>query len=746
MTDNLSETAPADRGAEQGIPDENLEESDAAILEIALARFKLAEEAESDMRKEAQDDLEFISGKQWPLSLQQERDLDLRPCLTVNRLPQQVQQVTNDQRQNRPSIKVAPVDSAATEELADLMSGLIRHIENQSNAETAYDTAGESAARGGFGYWRLLTDFSDPESFDQEVYIKRIRNPLCVFLDPYAQEPDGSDANWGFIIDDLSPEEFKARHPGSKLASTGDWSGLGNNAPGWIKADSARIAEYFYKEFKPARIHLLATGETVYDHELAPRQAAALAAGLNASVVKSRETKITVVKWLKITAVEVLEKTDWVGSFIPIIPVYGNELIVNGKRILESVIRHAKDPQRMLNYYKSAASETIALAPRTPWVLAEGQVEGYETIWGEANRKNHAYLPYKPTSIGGAQVPPPQRQNFEPATQAISQAAMGAGDDIKSTTGVYDSALGDQGNETAGVAINARSRQTQISNYHFFDNMKRSLRHTGRCLVEILPKVYDSARAARIIKEDGTQKVVRLNQAHKDPETGKDVLYTLSEGRYDVTIDTGPSYATRRQEASESMLEFTKAMPQTAQFIADLIARNQDWPGSQEMADRLKLALPPQLQNDGKQPQVPPQAMALLQQQHGIIGKLQADLSEATKVIETKQLEIQHKERVSVMHIQLEEKKIQADIEKTLAQLGSQSSIALLKEEIGVLKHESALLNDRLGQLGQNQPIEAPNDFNPNEADGGNYAGAGHIGGSPTGGANPPGQSVGVTP
>lgn len=740
---SLELTAPSDA------PEAASVQTDEEIIETALSRFALCEEAERDMREKAHDDLEFLAGNQWPLDVKQRRDLDGSPCLTVNRLPQQVQQVTNDLRQNRPSVKVAPVGGGATDDLADIIEGLVRHIQYNSDAETAYDTAAESAARGGFGYWRLLTDYSSPDTFNQEIFIKRIRNPFSVFFDPYAQEPDGSDANFAFITEDLSPDEYRARYPGTKLASASDWEAMGNAAPAWVRGDSCRVAEYFYKEYQSERLYLLKTGETVREADLAQRQMAAAQAGLDASIVRVRSAQVPVVKWVTLTGVEILEKTVWVGSFIPVIPVYGNELFLNGKRIVESVIRHAKDAQRMLNYWKSAATETIALAPRAPWVLAEGQVEEYEAIWETANRKNHAYLPYKPTTIAGSPVPPPQRQTFEPAVQAITQAAEGASQDIDVTTGVYPGQRGDESNEVAGVAIQARANQSQISNYHFFDNMKRSLRHTGRCLVEIIPKIYDNARVARILKEDGTQKIVKLNQPDTDPDSGKTVLYDLSQGRYDVSVDTGPTYATRRQEAEESMLEFSKVVPQAAPYIADLIAQNADWPGAKEIAERLRLMLPPQLQNNGKQPQLPPQAMALLQQQHAMINGLQAKLNEYAKIIETKQIEIAHKERVEILNAQLEEKKIQADIEKTLAQLGSQSSIALLKEEVGALKHESALLQERLKLSGFYQPInQTPNDFNAQMADGGSFAGAGHVGGGPTGGPQTsPGQPMeGQTP
>lgn len=688
-------------------PDESAETSDAEILETALARFALAEEAEIDMRKAAESDLEFLSGKQWPLEVQNERANDNRPCLTVNRLPQQVQQVTNDQRQNRPSIKVSPVSSSATEEVSDIIEGLIRHVEYNSNAETAYDTGGESAARCGIGYWRILTDFVDPESFDQEIYIKRIRNPLSVFFDPYSQEPDGSDANWAFITEDLSPEEFKARYPDSKLSASQDWAATGNDIPGWVKADSCRVAEYFYKEMRPETICLLSTGESVRSAEVEERIQAAASAKIAARVVQTRETKIPVVKWCTITGNEILDRTVWLGTFVPVIPVYGNELFVKGKRVLESVIRHAKDPQQMLNYWKTAATESIALAPKAPFLVAEGQIKGYEGVWETANTKNHSYLTYIPKTAGGQVLPPPQRQSIEPAVQAITQAAMAAADDIKATTGVYDGALGAQSNEIAGVAIQARANQTQISNFHFFDNVKRSIKHTGRCLVEILPKVYDSARAGRIIQEDGTQKVVQLNQQTKD-ENGKDVIYSLSQGRYDVTVDTGPSYATRRQEAAASMMEFSKAMPNVAQNCADLIAGNMDWPGAKDMQERLRKLLPPGIADDPKQMPIPPQAQAHMQQMQTMIQQLSAHLNQKTKIIEQKsiessmkKMELEHDERIELM-------KNNTEIEINLAKLGAQGSIVLLQQQVKELMARERMLG--MGSpIGSDDPYTDPN-------------------------------------
>lgn len=699
------------------------------ILRIAQERLCLAQEAETEIRKLYREDMEFRAGQQWPDKIKMDREQDGRPCLVINRLPQHVQQVTNDQRQNRSAIKAHPLDDAADEETGEIIQGIVRHIEDNSNADFAYDTAFESAANGGFGFWRVITEFASPDSFNQEILIKRIRDAMSTYLDPYAQEPDGSDANWGFILEDISADDYKEKYPESSLSKASNWGDGSTYAPEWVKADSVRVAEYFYKEFKDRTIHLLSTGETVDDEGMPARLQSAAAAGIQVGVVKSRVAKVPVVKWLKINAVDILEETVFPGSFIPIIPVYGAEIMVNGKRILEGIIRHAKDPQRMLNYWKSAETEAIALAPRAPFIGAEGQFEGHEEQWESANRKNHAYLEYKSTSLNGQPIGPPTRSAIEPAVQAITQAAMNAAEDLKATTGIYAANPEQDMAGASGVAIQKRNTQVQTSNFHLVDNLGRAQKHTGRILVEIIPKIYDSARAQRIIGNDGTQKVVKINQKFKD-DNGKEAIYSLDQGRYGVSIDTGPSFASKRQEAAASMMDFSRSMPQTAQFLADLIARNMDWPGAQEMADRLKKMLPPQLQDAPNMKDVPPQVMAQMQQSRQLIKTLTDHLNETTKIIETKKLDLEHRERIEIM-------KIQADIEMKLAELGSKSNIALLNQEVASLRHESTQLNNRLKLLNVNQPIDAPQDFNPEGADGGNYADVGHVGSGPTGGQSP---------
>lgn len=666
-------------------------DSDEAVLAEAIARFAMVSEAETSIRSLALEDLKFRKGEQWPAEVENERVRDGRPCLVINKIPQFINQITNDQRQNRPSIKVHPIDDHADVETAKIIQGLVRHIEYNSNADVAYDTAFESAVIGGRGFFRIITQYSDPNSFEQEILIKRIRNPFSVFFDPHSQEPDGSDATFAIIVEDFSKDEFKAKYPKSKLTVSNDWSNIGNTAPGWFGEDSIRVAEYLVKRFEEKELVLLSNGETLLASEL-PNP---LPDGI--AVAKTRTTLVPVVKWYKFNGTEILESTDWLGTYIPIIPVYGAELDIDGERTLEGVVRNAKDPARMYNYWASAETETIALAPRAPFIVAEGQIENYEGDWASANRKNHSVLKYKPTSLNGQPVSPPQRNAFEPAVQAITNARMLASDDLKATTGIYDSALGARSNETSGVAIRSRNVQAQTSNFHFIDNLTRSLRQAGRIMIELLPKIYDTARTARIVGDNGEQRVVKLNQPFE--ENGKEVIYQVDAGKYDVTVDVGPSFATKRQEAVNSMLEVTRAYPQLAQFAGDLLVKNMDWPGAQEFADRIKKTLPPNLIDDGKgaKKDIPPQIQQQIQQMSQLIEQLTGQLDSANDKIDNKTIELESKERIEMAKLET-----QATIE--LAKLQSNESLKMLTTQI-------AEIDRRTKMLGFDQPFPGDQSF-----------------------------------
>ncbi len=707
---------------------------DEEILDVAKKRFKVAEEAEFQHRIDAIDDMNFLAGEQWPAAIKNQRALEHRPCLVINRLPQFLSQVTNDQRQNRPSIKVNPVDDKADIDTAKIYQGLIRHIEYNSNADTAYDTSFEASAGRGLGYFRIITDYCDSMSFNQEILIKRIRNPFTVYLDPNYQEPDGSDANWGFVFENMPIEDFKAQFKKAKLnQAKGDMTAIGDAPNGWVTNTTVRVAEYFYKTFESVKIHLLSDGSVVKDKDLdaALNQPQQDPNQPKLTSIKDRMTTLPAIQWVKFSAHEILDKKDWPGQWIPIVPVIGAEIDIDGRRILQGIIRNAKDPQRMINYWNSNATETIALAPRAPFIGAEGQFEGHEEQWNTANTKNHPYMEYKPVDLNGSQAPPPQRQTFEPPIAAMTQMMMHSADDMKATTGIYDPSLGSQRSDHSGIAIQRLNTQAQTGNFHFVDNLSRSIRHGGRIIIDLIPTIYDTASAQRILAEDGQPEIVLLNQIFTDKKDGQQKAYMLGHGKYDCTVGTGPSYATKRQEAAAGMLELSKANPKLMDVAGDIIVGKFDWAGAEEISARLKKTLPPGLADDPKdgQQQIPPQVKQMLDQQKQTIDQLSQHLHLQQNEIDQKSRELESRERIALAQVK-------AQLELGLAKLQSQSAATMLQ-------HEVDSINARMSLIGESQPLDdeiepgGGQSPQPNQPPTG-----GQSPGQPTGGLSP-GQNMG---
>lgn len=708
------------------------------ILEIARDRFKLGSEAWSKCFELGEEDLEFKAGIQWDEKMRADRESTHRPCLTINRLHQYTRQITNDQRQNRPSIRVLPAGEGAKEELAKIYQGVIRHIEYQSNAESVYDHSFEGAVDKGFGFFRIITEFESPTSFNQVVRIKRIPDHFSVIFDPWSREPDGSDANWAFVFEDLQKSDFKAKYPKAEISTASEkWDTQVTTNPDWVEADSIRVAEYFYKDFKEETLIGWATDSEEFGY------GASLESDFEALKAKfpeitfvevnRRKTTTATVKWVKFAGDEILEETEFPSQWIPIIPTYGTETKIDGKRVFEGAIRHAKDPQRMYNFWVTAETEMIALAPKAPYIAAEGQIEGYEKYWESANVVPHSVLPYKPVSVDGIAVPPPQRNSYEPPVQAITNARMQSVEDMKATTGMYDAAMGNRSNEQSGVAIQRRASQAQTANYHFVDNLNLSIKHTGRILLEVIPVVYDIPRAQQIVAEDGQAEVIWLNKEFE--RNGKNVKYDLSIGKYDVVVEAGPGFATKRQEAVASMLEFISAYPQAASVIGDILAKNMDWLGAQEIAERLRKTIPPHILGENDQ-EVPPQVQAQIAQMTQMIQLLQGQLQSAQFELQTKnaqkQAELASKERIALMGNETE-------LQKEAMKIPVPGAFEALAQQV-------AEINQRLQMVGFSQPM-VPQMPGPQFQQ--NFSGAGPAGQppiqeQPTGGL--PGQPMGVMP
>ena len=586
-------------------------------------RFTVASAAYSDSREDELDDLRFMAGSpdnawQWPADVLatrgavQGQTINARPCLTINKLPQHVRLVTNEQRQNRPSGKVIPADDKADVAVAEVFQGIVRHIEYLSDADVAYDTACDNQVTYGEGYIRILTEYCREDSFDQDLKIGRVRNSFSVYMDPMIHDPCGSDAEWCFITEDIPKEEYERLYPDALPISVMMSQGVGDQSLSmWMSQETVRIAEYFYIEHQKKTLNLYPDNITAFNNSPQDKQLKAMFG----KPLKSRTSEHRQVKWLKTNGFEVLEERDWAGKWIPVVRVVGNEFEVDGQLYISGLVRNAKDAQRMYNYWVSQEAEMLALAPKAPFIGYGGQFEGYETNWKTANTNNWPYLEVNPdvTDGAGSPLPLPERAQPPMAQTGLIQAKMGAGEDIKSTTGQYDSSIGATSNERTGRAILARQNQGDTSTYHYVDNLARAVRYTTRQLVDLIPKIYDTERVARIVGLDGEVDMVKINpnqpepvRVIKDPITGLDIekIYNPSIGIYDVVVTTGPSYATKRQEAMEAMQMILQTNPQLWGVAGDLFIKNMDWPGAQEMAARFAKTLDPKvLDNTDESPE-----------------------------------------------------------------------------------------------------------------------------------------------
>ncbi len=546
--------------------------------------FETCQEAEKRNRKAALDDIKFARlGEQWEASDREKRENERRPCLTINRLPSFIRQVSNDIRQNTPSIKCFPADSNADPETAEIINGLIRNIQYVSDADRAYDIGVDNSIGNGFGYFRIDIDYSYDDSFDQDIFIREIPNPFSIYGDPYSTKSDSSDWNDAFVLQSITKKAFKEKYGDKQQASwDDDYAQL--EAP-WMSDDGMSIAEYWHRELVEKLILLLSDGTVVEDAIYQKNIETFEAAGLQP--VKDRLTKGYKTEQRIITGAEILEINPWAGRFIPIIPVYGEQVNCEGERHLRSLIRDAKDSQRIFNYWRTASTELVALAPKAPYIGPVGAFTTDQQKWSTANTKTHAYIEFD------GQMPP-QRQEFAGPPLGAIQEALNAADDMKNMIGIYDAGLGARSNETSGKAILARQKESDTSTFHFSDNLNRAIAHAGRVIIDLIPSVYSGPRVIRILGGDDKKQPqnVKINEEFMDEQKNMPKIYDLTLGKYDLIVEAGPSFNTRREEAANQMIELIRAFPQAAQVVGDLLVKNLDWPGAEEIAKRLSGLVP----------------------------------------------------------------------------------------------------------------------------------------------------------
>ena len=651
----------------------------------AVERFKELEDFWSHNHKEARKDIRFRNLEQWPDDIKRTRGK--RPTLVVDKLGQYVRQVVNDGRQNRPGINTRGVDSKADPKVAEKLKGIVRGIMSFSNADEAIDTALDHAAGHGFGFMRVCTDYTAPDSFVQDIYVKRISNALSVLLAPHT-DASGADAEDCFIVENVPMTQFERKWPNAEKT---DWKAdTRAYAEGWLADKHVRVAEWFYREPVTRTIYLLDTGETAWKEDY---ERMLKATGFAPPIVKDREVQTTIIKWCRLTGAEILEQGRWVSdNYLPIIPLYGSELNVEGKVIYSGLIRPGRDPQMLYNFSRSAFAERVALAPKAPWVAAVGQVEDHDE-WKDANEKNYSVLTYTPISVDGVNVPPPQRTQGADVPAGFMQDMQLSEHDIQAAIGMYNSSLGERSNEKSGKAILARQRQGDVGTFHYQDNTNRAVRQLGRVIVDIIPKVYDTPRVVRWLGEDGKEEPVKIDprmpEAVQDAAEGS--IYNLNIGKYDVDVSTGPSYNTLRQEANEAMMEMTKGNPELWVTHGDLIAKMQDWPGAEEFAKRTKAVMPPALkkaimeaENEETGGGSDPKVEAVMAYARQMMQEAQAQLEKQQQMLEAAANEIKRLESgADVKRDELEVKKYDAvtkRLEMLLPVLGP-DALALLGQQ-----------------------------------------------------------------
>lgn len=659
------------------------------LLKRVRECFQQAVEFESVNRQERLDDVRFARlGDQWPEYAKYDRNRPgkERPMLVVNRLLQFRDRVVNEIRQNTPSIRIRPASDGADQETAEVLMGLVHHIQDNSNAAIAYDTAVEWQVDTGLGYIRVRNDWSSDTSFDQEIYIDRIPDPFKVYYDPHSKSPDGSDAEWAILAEEMAKDEFKRLYPDVDETNF-DAAGNGD-MQGWYTKDSVRIAEYYWIEHEPSEIQDPESGQI-------------------------RSTFIKRCMWAKCIGDKVLEQTEIPTKYIPIVPVVGHEVWLQGKCYRSGLVRNAKDAQRLYNYYLSANAENVALAPKAPFIGVSGQFES-DPNWGRANKESLAYLEYDPVSIAGTPVGAPQRAMPPQASPAIMQALQLAENDIMQSMGIYQPSLGAQSNETSGRALLLRQKQSEAGNFHYQDNLNRSIRQIGRIVVDMIPHIYDRARVLRILGEDGTPREVQIDpsmpQASANTDNAEiDSIYNVGVGTYDVVCDSGPSYATKRDEAANMMLALTQANPTLFQTIGDLMMKNMDWPGAEEISKRLQMMLPPELQATAQGEKVDPGVIQAQRMMDQMAGQMEQMSQELQYLRDERIMTIQDKER-EWFDSQTKRMEVEASLtEKTegLEQLIQANLIRMLGQTVPTFQEEDAQF-EQMEQQAMQAAMQAP--------------------------------------
>lgn len=625
---------------------------DERILHVAKSRFKRAAEWEAIARLRGDKDYKFANADsynmyQWPNETQAANGgpNNTPVKLTVNKTRQHNLQIINEAKQNKPGVNIRPTGGDATYESAQAFEGCVRYIEKISHAEQAYDNAMGFMVISGIGYWRVITDYLDNDSFDQDIFIRRIKNPNSVYLDPDINEIDGSDARFGFVFEEMPRDEFEAQYPAFKDEIGSAPIGNDSTMDGWIQRDTIRVAEYFAKSMKKDLLVAFTdpdSGETVVTRksQMPPAVWAQLKEDTS---LKTRKIEEGVVNWYKIAGDKIIERGEWPGKYIPIVRIVGEETVIGGQLDRKGHTRAMIDPQNIYNYWTSAAVRQVAFQTVSPWLIPVGGTDNLETYYARLNSQTPpSFVPYNALDEQGNALPAPQRVEPPVMADAFIKGMTIAQTELMMASGQYQSQFGQNENATSGKAINERQRQGDTATYHYIDALAIGIRFTGVILIDLIPKIYDTTRVVQILAEDGKEQSIKIDPAMKDAykktdedKEGVASIFNPSVGRYSVVADVGPSYATKRQEAWNAMTQIIAQNKEMAKTIGDLLFANADFPGADEISKRLKRMLPEYVLGEGETPEI-----ALLKKAN---EDLKATLAEVVERLAEKDRELKNK-------------------------------------------------------------------------------------------------------
>lgn len=574
-----------------------LAKDDKAIVHRAQVRFDRTLNYEEDAMNQWRDDYLFAHGDdknnyQWPSTILQNRDVDDRPALTINQTRQHNLQVINEAKRTRPAVTYKPVGGKASKKSSEILEGLVRHIEYKSKAAAVYGAAISFQVTAGIGYWRVITEFVDDESFAQEPRIELIDDPLGVLLDPDTLSPDKSDAEYGFVFRNLSRDDFLLKYPGHHDALTVGPFDMEND---WINENHVRVAEYYEREKFEDHLCVTKDGNSFWKSRV-PKALWDTCVAMTGS--RTRKLWRHKVWWYLIAGRSVLEKKELPNQTIPVVQLPAEVTVIDGRIDRRGMTRYLRSPQQMYNFWTSAAAEQVALQTKTPWLITAEAMEGHEDQWSVANTENFAVLVYNKLDESGQPNPPPERQNPPVMAQAYIQGMQIARMEMMMASGQYQAEMGQQTPERSALALQERKAQSDNATYQFVEQLGLAIERTGAILLELFPVLYDTERVIMILGEDGEAQSIKIDptmqEAFQELQGDAQAALNPAVGKYEVQARVGPSYATQREAAYDALLALATQAPDTFPIVADVLFSNADWPRAGELSDRFKRMVPPQ--------------------------------------------------------------------------------------------------------------------------------------------------------